>query len=177
MQLSRRFLTVARKTKGALVSGLAASESHAAQALSYTQLRVLQEICDHPGSNQRSLMPRVCVDAPAMSRTVRELVDAGLVQKVPADDRRQDALVITDAGRAAVRPLLDVQDALDATLAPALSDGEWATLHAILDRLEGALDAAGGDSTSCQVELPLPRRRQAGSLSAPSRRRRARTGE
>jgi DNA-binding MarR family transcriptional regulator len=136
MLLSRRMLDVSRKSKTTLTRRLTRIG-----ARPYMQLRVLQEIAEHEGTTQAGLGERLCLDAPAISRTVKNLVDDGLVRRKAMDDRRSASLQISAAGRRELSALQEQQQLLDQELQASLTPAEQLTLSALLQKLDDVADA------------------------------------
>jgi len=65
-----------------------------------TQLPVLTAIATWPGIATAPLADGLVMDPSSLQRTVGRLVDAGLVQRTPGEDRRTRVLHLTDAGQA-----------------------------------------------------------------------------
>ncbi|MGD9512342.1 MAG: MarR family winged helix-turn-helix transcriptional regulator [Geminicoccaceae bacterium] len=76
------------------------------------------------------------MDKVTVSRSIREMVDRKLLDRVlDVNDRRRAAISLTDAGRAIYAQIAPAATRYEADLLKALSPGEAATLHKILDKL------------------------------------------
>lgn len=103
--------------------------SASASGLTIAQFRCLKMVQRNAAVSLGDLADANGVSAPAMSKLVDGLAEAGLLGRRPAtDDRRRIELTVTSAGK---RKLDTVGDRLKATLAARLSDLSAAELAAL----------------------------------------------
>lgn len=103
----------------------------------FSRFRALRRLERH-ARTQRELADLMGVDASAMSGIVSDLVDRGLVTRVPSDaDRRCNEVAITDAGRSALDRVRD-SDSLAPDWFDVLDAQQRTNLASILDALMGA---------------------------------------
>jgi DNA-binding MarR family transcriptional regulator/predicted GNAT family acetyltransferase len=132
----RRFNRFYTRTIGVLQEGLLQSSFSLAEA------RVLYELAQCPGTTATGLGRELGIDPGYLSRILQRFERDGLLSRVPSEaDRRQSALSLTDAGRAAFAPLdASSRDEIGALLG-ALPAPAQAALVAAMGRIEGLLGA------------------------------------
>jgi DNA-binding MarR family transcriptional regulator len=82
----------------------------------------------------------VTLDKSAISRAVAQLLQAGLVKRLPrADDARAADILLTPAGRRLSRRVTDKMEALQTRLLEAIPTADRQQLFDTLDALEAAL--------------------------------------
>ena len=80
--------------------------------LTPTQLAVLGTLDRFPGLPQKELGRRTAIDTATLSSLLRRLDRAGLVERLPSEqDQRVQLVRLTEAGRAATRPIVPGVDA------------------------------------------------------------------
>jgi DNA-binding MarR family transcriptional regulator len=129
----------------ALVKAVKVHRNLAEAALNQLGLYVGQELvvlqlAEAPGLSQSELAARMCVEAPTMSKTLRRMKDAGIVeQQADTDDARVSRVYLTEKGRALEQPILDIWYGLDRTMIAGLTDVEKAVLRRLLMQIHANL--------------------------------------
>jgi DNA-binding MarR family transcriptional regulator/GNAT superfamily N-acetyltransferase len=133
----RRFSRFYTGIIGALQEGLLCSD------FSLTEARVLYELANRPGITASALGRDLGLDAGYLSRILQRFTQDGLLVRTVSDaDRRQSALALTDAGRAAFAPLdARSREEVGALLARLPAPAQDAVVTA-MDRIETLLGAA-----------------------------------
>jgi len=129
---------------------------HRFRALQYQQLRdgphdithmefkVLGYFARHPGATQSELAAHSGRDKAQLARLVKRLLEIGLLaREADADDRRQQRLRLTEAGRAVQRGLQQQRQRLGRSAVAGFEPAELAQLRTLLTRLQQNL--AGAD--------------------------------
>jgi DNA-binding MarR family transcriptional regulator/GNAT superfamily N-acetyltransferase len=138
----RRFNRFYTRTIGVLQEGLLQSSFSLAEA------RLLYELAQCPGATATGLGRELGLDSGYLSRMLHRFERDGLITRVASEaDRRQSALSLTDAGRAAFAPLeARSRDAIGALLG-AISEPAQALLVAAMGQIETLLGAPGSAAT------------------------------
>lgn len=104
---------------------------------------VLYQIDLHGPLSQRRLMDLTGEDRTAMVRTVDDLERLGLAKRQPdPNDRRANAVELTDAGRGMRAKAAAVAEGVATRLLAGFTPGESATLIALLQRFVGQAEQA-----------------------------------
>jgi len=145
----RRFSRFYTGIIGALQEGSLRSD------FSLTEVRVLYELANRPGTMSSALGRDLGLDGGYLSRILQRFTQDGLVARGASDtDRRQIVLTLTDAGRAAFAPLdarsREEVGALLARLPPAAQEA----VVAAMGRIETLLGAA--PATPWRLRAPGP---------------------
>jgi DNA-binding MarR family transcriptional regulator len=99
-----------------------------------------QLACHGDGLRLSDVAAEMQLDVSTVSRHVRHLEDAGLVERTgDPDDRRASLLNVTDAGRTTLQAAYDARARAIRTALAGWSDDERTTLTALLTRLEADL--------------------------------------
>jgi DNA-binding MarR family transcriptional regulator len=108
--------------------------------------RVLDLLSDGQGHNMTALADHAFLPAPTLTKLIDQLVDQNLVfRRIDPADRRRVLAHLTPRGKRRQEQLAREVRADWAELAPLLTEDDRERLHALLDRLAGAL--AGGATT------------------------------
>ena len=119
-----------------------AFSAHFARALAGTGMRqvlfgILSVVERHPGINQGAAGRVLGIQRANMVSLINELVDAGWIERQPADDdRRAFALAMTPGGRVALARTLELVHAHEEQMLAGLSEAERLTLVDLLGRIE-----------------------------------------
>lgn len=144
----RRFSRHYTRVIGVLQEGLLQSR------FSLTEARVLYELAHQPGFTATALGRELGLDAGYLSRILARFTQEGLLERrSDAEDRRQSALSLTDAGAAAFTPLDASSCAQAAALLAPLPEYAQAELIAAMARIEALL----GDRAPSAWRLREPR--------------------
>lgn len=109
---------------------------------SLTEARLLFELANHPDRGASEIAAELSLDAGYLSRTLRKLEDAGLLDRSPsAEDARQIVLRLTRKGRAAFADLNLRSSSQAAEILDRLTPGNRATLIRAIGEMEGILAA------------------------------------
>jgi DNA-binding MarR family transcriptional regulator len=99
---------------------------------------ILLVLADAEHVTQRDLGDRLRIDRTTTTATVDDLVDRGLVARLPhPHDRRAHAVALTPRGRRALTPVRTIADEANDHLLAALSAGERARLVALMAKALG----------------------------------------
>ena len=99
--------------------------------------RIIALLGQHGAMPLREVMPRVAMDKVRLSRVVRSLHDAGVINRLfVSDDRRRSTLELTEGGQELYRQLAELGLALQLDLLATLAPEE----RAALDRALGAIE-------------------------------------
>ena len=136
-----RFLPYrAARLATALSRGLAA-QYEARYQISVAEWRVLVHLTQESEISVRDIFTRVDMDRARVTRAVQRLEGRGLVSKlVNESDRRLVRLALTPDGRDLAGELSRLAMALEARTIATLPTGSAATLFALLDSIEEAID-------------------------------------
>ncbi|HET8996357.1 MAG TPA: MarR family transcriptional regulator, partial [Acetobacteraceae bacterium] len=133
----RRFSRTYTTAIGVLHDGLHAS------IFSLTEARVLFEIANRPGLTARALVRDLGLDPGYLSRILRHFTQRGLVlRRVVTTDRRQQEVILTEAGRAAFAPLDAASRREIGAMLAAMSEPAQAELVQAMARIETLLAPA-----------------------------------
>jgi DNA-binding MarR family transcriptional regulator len=117
--------------------------------LSIPQWRVLAVVGRFGSLSPSEVGERTAMDRVKVSRAAAQLVAAGLLaQEVDPGDRRGRVLRLSAAGRRMHRAIVPLARMLEARLAAGLTEAEWASLRACLQKLNDhvhRIDVADGD--------------------------------
>ena len=101
--------------------------------LSFTQMKALFMLREHPELGVKDLAGRLAMSLPAMSRSVDGLVNRGFVARTESlTDRRAKRLALLPHGRAALDRLVAARATALTAFAEELPDDERTALHAAL---------------------------------------------
>ncbi|MFW6098119.1 MAG: MarR family winged helix-turn-helix transcriptional regulator [Chloroflexota bacterium] len=104
------------------------------------QEMVLFQLWREEGVTQSQLAGTLCVGPATITKSVKRLEKAGLVQrKQDADDARVSRVYLTPRGRELEAPVRQVWDELEALTVQGLSDEEQARLRRLLQKMEDNL--------------------------------------
>ena len=104
--------------------------------LNIRELRVLRAIGDQPGLSSRSLSEATFIEQTLVSKHLRKLVDAGLVQReLESADARRVALHLTAAGDAIRQEADRLGEAMEADFLSVLTPEELAQFNRSIDKL------------------------------------------
>jgi DNA-binding MarR family transcriptional regulator len=106
------------------------------------EFTVLWVIGLNPGLRQGTIARRLRIKPAHMTKLIRRIVDAGLVEReIPPDDRRSIRLSLTKAGKAFIeRHKITLRKSHEAERA-ALSDQEYTTIVGLLRKVTGTWSA------------------------------------
>ncbi|MBI1759096.1 MAG: winged helix-turn-helix transcriptional regulator [Actinobacteria bacterium] len=134
-----------------------------------SQAEVLRILLDRAGTTLRGLGELlVCESGHSPSRLVSGLVDAGLVDRtVPAANRRQVELSLTEAGQRTAREVAAIEETLYASIEASIGDHDVEAALALLrDMVAGS--PAGEAWARRQLATPTPPASASASASAPT---------
>jgi DNA-binding MarR family transcriptional regulator len=101
--------------------------------LSFTQLKALFHLQEHPELTVKEIASRLGMSLPAVSRSVEGLVQRGLVERREHEsDRRSRQIALLPQGRAVLERVMAAREAALVAFASDLSDAERDALHAAL---------------------------------------------
>ena len=104
--------------------------------LNIRELRVLRAIGDQPGLSSRSLSEATFIEQTLISKHLRKLVDAGLVQReLESADARRVVLHLTAAGDAIRQEADRLGEAMEADFLSVLTPEELAQFNRSIDKL------------------------------------------
>jgi DNA-binding MarR family transcriptional regulator/GNAT superfamily N-acetyltransferase len=139
----RRFNRFYTRTIGVLQESLLHS------GFSLAEARVLYELAQCPGAAAASLRRELGLDSGYLSRILQRFERDGLIRREVSDaDRRQSALMLTDAGLAAFAPLDAASRGEVAVMLGALAAPAQAAVVAAMDRIERILGAAAAGANA-----------------------------
>lgn len=149
-----RFLPYRLSLVSNLISQGIAETYERTYSMSVTEWRVIAVLGRFPGITASEVVRRTAMDKVAISRTVRRLLEKGLLEREDNDDdRRSKKLFLSRQGERIYRRVAPAAVAFEARLLEVLSESEQATLARLLDKLtEAASDMVEGD------HKPLPPR-------------------
>jgi MarR family transcriptional regulator for hemolysin len=116
----------------------------------FMQMLALKSIDRGEVKSQAALAERLLVDAPAVSRLVDRLVEDGLLERSPGEDRRCVRLAVTKAGRKEVAALHAEMDRLESEVRKHLTAQEVKTLQQLLQKVHAGLLQTGDASSEDQ---------------------------
>lgn len=95
------------------------------------------------GLTQSQLADTLCVEAPTITKSLRRLEQAGLLERrQDGEDARISRVFLTPQGRALREPVQRVWDELEALTVQGLTDAEEALLRRALGRMSASLGAS-----------------------------------
>lgn len=149
-----RFLPYRLSLVSNLISQGIAETYERTYSMSVTEWRVIAVLGRFPGITASEVVRRTAMDKVAISRTVRRLLEKGLLEREDNDDdRRSKKLFLSRQGERIYRRVAPAAVAFEARLLEVLSESEQAALARLLDKLtEAASDMVEGD------HKPLPPR-------------------
>lgn len=109
---------------------------HPPAALTPVQGGILVSLADQPGLTQADLARQLGVEAPTVQVALDRLAALGcLIRERARPDGRTNALILTDAGRAALEAVRRFGEEREAALLAPLTEAERVQLHDLLTRL------------------------------------------
>ena len=125
--------------------------------LSGNQSVVLVGIYRNEGSNQRALADAIAMAPGVMSRVLRDLEDAGYVEKHRDElNRRNYLLYLTPEGTAAAEQSLLLQGSYWEHLLQDFTEEEKSTLNFLLEKMEHRASQFAISKIACECELSQP---------------------
>jgi len=104
--------------------------------LAVTEWRVIAILGRHPGATATEVAQRSAMDKVAISRSVKRLLERGLIEREADDaDRRSRRLKLSTTGQAIHDRVVPAARAFEQRLLACLSAEERATLDRLIDRL------------------------------------------
>ena len=121
-----------------------------AAGLTLQQWRVIRALAGGTALDTTTLAKRCVILAPSLTRILRHLGDAGLVETVPSRDRRQRVIRLTPAGETLFIDIWQVSEQKYAAIEDAFGKDELRDLVISLNRLRACLepDRAIGDASA-----------------------------
>jgi len=118
-----------------------------AAGLTLQQWRVIRALAGGTALDTTTLAKRCVILAPSLTRILRHLGDAGLVETVPSRDRRQRVIRLTPAGETLFIDIWQVSQQKYAAIEDAFGKDELRDLVISLNRLRASLetDQESGD--------------------------------
>lgn len=111
--------------------------------LTVTEWRVIAILGRHPGTTATEVAQRSAMDKVAISRSVKRLLERGLIQReADAGDRRSRRLKLSAAGAAIHDRVVPAARLFEQRLLACLSTEEQAVLDRLIDRLGEECQAA-----------------------------------
>lgn len=105
--------------------------------LSMTEWRLLAVLAEHPGQSAQQLVQLTRLDKVSISRALRRMLEAGLVQRrVDRSDRRRLPLLLSSAGTALYQRIAPAVVAREQQILGCLQQADLQLLHQLLDQLE-----------------------------------------
>lgn len=106
------------------------------------QPKVLEHVVAHEGCTQQDIAQACVMDKSTVTSVVARMEDEGLIERrTNADDRRAQAVHLTDRGRAAAERVLSYMDEVDAIAWRGITDDERKQLSSLLKRVVNNLVA------------------------------------
>lgn len=106
------------------------------------QPKVLEHVVAHEGCTQQDIARACVMDKSTVTSVVTRMEEEGLVERrANADDRRVQAVYLTERGRIAAARALSCMDDVDAIAWRGFTDDERAQLSHLLDRVVNNLVA------------------------------------
>jgi DNA-binding MarR family transcriptional regulator len=126
-----------------IVQALRGGASGRRTSVTGARLFALQQIAEHPNASINEIAARTFTHQSSVSVVIQRLVDAGLVVKLPAEDRRQTRLAVTGRGkRALARAPAPAQGDLVAAVS-SLPAADQRTLARLMTTLADAVTRGG----------------------------------
>lgn len=111
--------------------------------LHHGQLPLLERIIDNPGSTQQEIASWLMVSSASVAQSLTRLARDGLIERtVDPDNRRQNRVYATEAGKRAAALYRKSFDEVDQKTFANLTDGELEQFASLLDRMIENLDDA-----------------------------------
>ncbi|NBR02547.1 MAG: MarR family transcriptional regulator [Alphaproteobacteria bacterium] len=111
-----------------------------AAGLTLQQWRVIRALAGGTALDTTTLAKRCVILAPSLTRILRHLGDAGLVETVPSRDRRQRVIRLTPAGETLFIDIWQVSQQKYAAIEDAFGKDELRDLVVSLNRLRASLE-------------------------------------
>ena len=111
-----------------------------AAGLTLQQWRVIRALAGGTALDTTTLAKRCVILAPSLTRILRHLGDAGLVETVPSRDRRQRVIRLTPAGETLFIDIWQVSQQKYAAIEDAFGKDELRDLVVNLNRLRASLE-------------------------------------
>ena len=111
-----------------------------AAGLTLQQWRVIRALAGGTALDTTTLAKRCVILAPSLTRILRHLGDAGLVETVPSRDRRQRVIRLTPAGETLFIDIWQVSQQKCAAIEDAFGKDELRDLVVNLNRLRASLE-------------------------------------
>ena len=111
-----------------------------AAGLTLQQWRVIRALAGGTALDTTTLAKRCVILAPSLTRILRHLGDAGLVETVPSRDRRQRVIRLTPAGETLFIDIWQVSQQKYADIEDAFGKDELRDLVVSLNRLRASLE-------------------------------------
>lgn len=119
--------------------------------------QVLSAVVHRDPPNQQALGAHLGIDRTVLTYLLDALVDAGVVERVPApSDRRARKIVATDRGRSQLATYEKRVAAAEASLVSGLDDAEAGTLDSLISRLAMSIHRDQPGSNPCEAMDHLP---------------------
>lgn len=119
--------------------------------------QVLSAVIHRDPPNQQALGSHLAIDRTVLTYLLDSLVDAGVVERVPApSDRRARKIVATDHGRALLARYEERVAAAETDLLSGLDDSEARALASLIGRLAMDVHRAQPGSNPCEAMDHLP---------------------
>ena len=106
-----------------------------------TQLSLLVAVTETGPTGMTGLAKQLVMDRTTLTRNLKPLLEAGLVEVVEGADRRHKPIAVTDQGRRALAEAMPLWREIQGRMAEGLGSARWA--HLIRD-LGAAVDLAQG---------------------------------
>ncbi len=121
-----------------------------AAGLTLQQWRVIRALAGGTALDTTTLAKRCVILAPSLTRILRHLGDAGLVETVPSRDRRQRVIRLTSTGETLFTEIWQVSQRKYAAIENAFGKAELRDLVISLNRLRACLetDQETGDGSA-----------------------------
>ena len=119
--------------------------------------QILSAVVHRDPPNQQALGAHLGIDRTVLTYLLDSLVDAGLVERIPAPtDRRARKIVATDHGRSLLEHYEKRVAEAEADLLSGLPEAEKQTLAALISRLAMDIHRAQPGSNPCEAMDHLP---------------------
>ncbi|WP_051442182.1 MarR family winged helix-turn-helix transcriptional regulator [Arthrobacter sp. H14] len=119
--------------------------------------QILSAVIHRDPPNQQALGAHLAIDRTVLTYLLDTLVDAGVVERVPApSDRRARKIVATDNGRSLLAKYEQRVAAAEADLVSGLKESEVGTLASLISRLAMDIHRAQPGSSPCEAMDHLP---------------------
>jgi MarR family transcriptional regulator, transcriptional regulator for hemolysin len=119
--------------------------------------QILSTVIHRDPPNQQALGAHLAIDRTVLTYLLDTLVDAGVVERVPApSDRRARKIIATDNGRALLARYEERVAAAESGLLSGLKDSEADTLAALIARLAMEVHRSQPGASPCEAMDHLP---------------------